>query len=118
MLGSGLYQSLAPDYRKSLLPEPVQVEPMKAPVIMPAEGGDGGKSAREVKISVGFIDLMNHIAHAKAIDRIQPGYFQQYVVNLSRAAEDGRPARAAEHGGRPLLDGRGDERPGRAISTR
>jgi len=31
--------------------------------------------------------LVNHIAHAKAIDRIQPGYFKLYILNLSRAAD-------------------------------
>jgi hypothetical protein len=90
-LGRELYQTLAPKYQKNILPEPIQVEPMAAPVILPAESGEGGEDARQVKVSVGFIDLINHIAHAKAIDRIQPGYFQLYVINLSHAAEKDAP---------------------------
>jgi hypothetical protein len=90
-LGSDLYQTLDEKYQKTIYPEPIQVEPMEAPVILPCEGADQNRSLREVKVSVGFIDLVNHIAHAKAIDRIQPGYFEQYVLNLSKAADTSAP---------------------------
>ncbi len=86
-LGSALYQTLDEKYRKFIRPQPIQVEQIGAPVILPCEGDDGNKSLREVKISVGFIDLVNHIAHAKAIDRIQPGYFDRYVLRLSQSAD-------------------------------
>jgi hypothetical protein len=88
-LGNDLYQTLDEKYRKSIRPDPIQVEQMEAPVIVPCEGADEDKSMREVKISAGFIDLVNHIAHAKAIDRIQPGYFDRYVLNLSKCAGPG-----------------------------
>jgi len=92
-LGNDLYETLDPKYQKSIYPEPIQVEQMEEPVIVPSEGADENKSLREVKISVGFIVLMNHIAHAKAIDRIQPGYFRQYVQTLAREiGGDGPPA--------------------------
>jgi hypothetical protein len=90
-LGGDLYETLDAKFQKSIYPEPIKLEQMEAPVIVPVEGGDESKSLREVKISVGFIDLMNHIAHAKAIDRIQPGYFQQYILNLSRVADSDAP---------------------------
>jgi hypothetical protein len=86
-LGSALYQTLDEKYRKSIRPDPIQVEPIGAPVILPCESDDGHKSLRAVKISVGFIDLVNHIAHAKAIDRIQPGYFDRYILSLSQSAD-------------------------------
>ena len=34
---------------------------------------------RQVKLSAGFIDLVNDISHAKAIDHVQPGFFDQYI---------------------------------------
>ena len=86
-----LYETLDPKYQKSLHPEPIKLEAMQAPIIVPVEGADENKSLREVKISAGFIDLINHIAHAKAIDRIQPGYFEQYILNLSRPADNDAP---------------------------
>jgi hypothetical protein len=96
-LGNDLYETLDAKYQKNLYSEPVQVEPMKAPVIVPSEGGNENKPLRLVKVSDGFIDLMNHIAHAKAIDRIQPGYFQQYVVNLSHMAGTDAPPEMVEN---------------------
>jgi hypothetical protein len=90
-LGGDLYETLDAKYQKSIYPEPIKLEPMEEPVIVPVEGDDESKSLREVKISVGFIDLVNHIAHAKAIDRIESGYFQKYINNLSHAADSGAP---------------------------
>jgi hypothetical protein len=51
------------------------------------DGDAGGKPLRGVWISAGFIDLVNHVAHAKAIDAIQKGYFQKYIIQL--AGENG-----------------------------
>ena len=90
-VGSDLYQTLDATCKKNLYSQPVQVEPMKAPLILPSEGGDATKPLRMVRVSAGFIDLLNHIAHAKAIDRIQPGYFEQYILNLSKAADANAP---------------------------
>ena len=39
---------------------------------------------RQVCLSAGFIDMVNHICHAKAIDRIEPGFFDNYVKNLAQ----------------------------------
>ena len=45
------------------------------------EGMD--KPMRTVFVSAGFADLMNHVAHAKAIDNVEKGDFQKYVVSLA-----------------------------------
>ena len=90
-LGSDLYATLDPKYQKGLDPNPVAVENMLAPVITPIAVNDGNRRWGEVSISAGYIDLLNHLAHAKAIDRIQPGYFAQYVLNLSRATGGDSP---------------------------
>jgi len=83
-LGNSLYRTLDPKYQKVLDPNPVQVENMDAPVITPIAMQDGDKTLGEVSISAGYIDLLNHLAHAKAIDRIEPGYFAKYALNLAR----------------------------------
>jgi hypothetical protein len=88
-LGSDLYQTLDQKYQKSVYAEPIEVEQMEAPIIVPCDGADESKPLKEVKVSVGFIDLMNHIAHAKAIDQIQPHYFEQYIANLAATTEGG-----------------------------
>ena len=90
-LGSDLYATLDPKYQKGLDPNPVAVENMLAPVITPIAVNDGNRRWGEVSISAGYIDLLNHLAHAKAIDRIQPGYFAQYALNLARATGGDSP---------------------------
>jgi len=90
-LGNVLYRTLDAKYQKVLDPNPVEVENMDEPVITPIAFHEGDEKFGEVSISAGYIDLVNHIAHAKAIDRFQPGCFQQYVVNLSRAGEKDAP---------------------------
>jgi hypothetical protein len=71
-----------------LAPQPVALEPQDFPIIMPIVNKAEKKVLRQVSISAGLIDLVNHISHAKAIDRIQPGYFDQYVLNFVRATGD------------------------------
>ena len=61
------------------------------PVITPVPGNEENKALDQVFVSAGYIDLLNHIAHAKAIDHIQPGYFNQYILNLARATGTDAP---------------------------
>jgi hypothetical protein len=93
-IGNDLYETLNEKYQKNVNPQLIQIETSDAPVITPIEGGDDNKVLHEVSVSVGFLDLINHIAHAKAIDRIQPGFFQQYVLNLARQPAGDAPVEA------------------------
>ena len=45
---------------------------------------DEPKPIRGVWVSAGFIDLVNNLAHAKAIDRIERGYFKRYIAILEQ----------------------------------
>ena len=83
-IGTDLYETLDDKFQKSVYPEPIQLETMDAPVITPVEGNDDDKVVKKVSVSAGYIDLINHIAHAKAIDKIQPGFFTTYMQNLSK----------------------------------
>jgi hypothetical protein len=71
-----------------LASEPVALQPQDIPIIAPIVSKEENKVLRQVSISAGFIDLVNHISHAKAIDRIQPGYFDQYVQNFVKVTGD------------------------------
>jgi hypothetical protein len=83
-LGGDLYQSLDPKFQCFIRPNPVLVQNSEEPVITPVAMGDGEQACGGVSLSAGYIDLLNHLAHAKAIDRVQPGYFEQYVANVAR----------------------------------
>jgi hypothetical protein len=100
-IGDDLYQSLDAKFQTRINPEAVSTVPNEAPAITPIARNAEGKASAQVLISTGYVDLINHIAHAKAIDRIQPGYFQQYVSNLGRAT-DGNALPVAPN----IIDGR------------
>jgi hypothetical protein len=88
-LATDLYETLPAKFQSGLLPIPVKVENMAAPVITPIAVNDGNKTRGGVFISEGYINLVNRLAHAKAIDKIQPGYFQQYLLQLARESGSG-----------------------------
>ena len=83
-----LSEALPAKFGNLLAPQPVALQPQDIPRIMPISSSDESKVLRQVSVSAGFIGLVNHLAHAKAIDRIQPGYFDQYMQNLARLAGD------------------------------
>jgi hypothetical protein len=95
--GSELYEALNPQYQKQLYPRPVCMGPLDSPVINPVGSQTENVTLSQVFISVGFIDLLNHLAHAKAIDDVQPGFFRQYVLAMGNAA-DSKPQEIEEPG--------------------
>jgi hypothetical protein len=86
--GDDLSQALPDKFGKELAEKPIALQPQDVPQITPIESRDESKVLRQVSVSAGFIDLVNHLSHAKAIDRVQPGFFDQYVQNLARGATD------------------------------
>src|SRR5665213_3308152 len=69
-IAGDLYEALPEKYRSNLNQEPVSLDSCVVPVITPIERTEANKIVRQVTVSVGFIDLLNHVSHAKAIDHI------------------------------------------------
>lgn len=85
-LGRSLYDQLDAKGKEAISSQPISMDVDMTPFVRMMyypEGDAGGKPLRGVWISAGFIDLVNHVAHAKAIDKIQKGYFQKYIVQLA-----------------------------------
>ena len=82
--GDDLYDALPTKFGDQLAAKPIALQPQEIPQITPIVSMDDTKVLRQVSVSAGFIDLVNHLSHAKAIDRLQPGFFEQYVQNLAR----------------------------------
>ena len=78
-----LYQALEPKRRQQLLPMPVLLKNVAMPYLQPSEYSDGSNTWRAVHISEGFLDLMNNISHARAIDEVDRGYFKKYASSLA-----------------------------------
>jgi hypothetical protein len=90
-LGHELYETLDPDFQGRINPEAVATEQKDAPTITPVTKTGEGSRPCQVVISTGYVNLINHLAHAKAIDRIQPGYFQQYLSKLGQLSAGENP---------------------------
>jgi hypothetical protein len=82
-LGLDLYRSMSPQQRAAVSPEPVSLETDVAPFVKLIEYPGEERPLRFVFVSAGFIDLMNNVAHAKAIDTVARGYFDKYIASLA-----------------------------------
>ena len=87
-IGGELSDALSAKQADQLAAQPIALQPQDVPVIMPIMSKEENKVLRQVSISAGFIDLVNHLSHAKAIDKIQPGYYEQYVANFVKVTGD------------------------------
>jgi hypothetical protein len=83
-LGLDLYKALKPKQQSLVNAEPVSIETDLSPGIKLAEFTEDGHSLGFVFVSVGFIDLVNNVAHAKAIDSVEKGYFNKYIQSLAQ----------------------------------
>jgi hypothetical protein len=85
-LGITLQRNLPPEYRAQVHARPVNLEMDVMPFVRLEEMVNPNTSQKMacVFVSVGFVDLVNNVAHAKAIDRIEKGYFENYILSLSR----------------------------------
>ena len=92
-LGGDLHDALPQNYFDQLDAMPIALQPQDLPLISPVAVNAENRLQRQVEVSAGFIDLVNRLCHAKAIEKIQPGFFDQYVANLARlcAADPAAP---------------------------
>lgn len=83
-LGLDLQKALKPQNRSVISQQPISLTTDMMPYIKIMEYPDETQPIRGVWISAGFVDLMNQVAHAKAIDRIQKGYFEKFILALAK----------------------------------
>jgi hypothetical protein len=88
-LGGELSESLPAKFGDQIDPQAIALQPQDSPVVTPIVTTEDNSILRQVTLSAGFIDLLNHICHAKAVDHIQPGFFNQYIKNLAQRTGDG-----------------------------
>jgi len=87
-IGDALYDALPVKDGDRVNLHPLCVQPSDLPYIT-LQASQGKSAAGEVCMSQGMIDFLNHVAHAKAADRVDPGFFDRYVRGLSRAETGG-----------------------------
>jgi len=86
-LGRDIYRSLSAPQKQFVSPEAISLETSARPSIRPLYQEDGAEVIRGVWISRGFIDLINQLAHAKAIDRLHKGYLRRYMELIEKGGD-------------------------------
>lgn len=88
-LGRDIYNQLDKKPKDLVAAQPISLDVDMTPFVRmlyyPAD--DVGKPLRGVWISAGFIDLVNHVAHAAAIEKLDKkskNYFKLYIDQLSK----------------------------------
>jgi hypothetical protein len=89
-LGKDIHNALKPAQREFIAAQPVSIETDVRPFARLLYYPEEPRPIRGVWISAGFIDLVNNVAHAKAIDAKEKGYFSRYIALL--AQENGENA--------------------------
>jgi hypothetical protein len=87
-LGKDVYNALKPEQRDSISPQPISIETDASPFVRLLFYDDEPKPVRGVWISAGFIDLVNNVAHARAIDTKEKNYFKRYIELLAQESGD------------------------------
>lgn len=83
-LGKDIHHALKPEYRDLISPQPISIDTDVTPSIRLLYLPETPKPERGVWITAGFIDLVNNVAHAKAIDAKDRGYFKRYIDLLAQ----------------------------------
>ncbi|MGB9603860.1 MAG: hypothetical protein ACPMAG_13835, partial [Limisphaerales bacterium] len=83
-IGADIQKVIEEKYKGVVNEIPVFLETDVMPFIRPVEYPGTNAPLRAVFVSAGFLDLMNLVAHAKAIDSVQKGYFEKYILILSK----------------------------------
>jgi hypothetical protein len=86
-LGKDLSESLPANFSAIIDPQAIALQAEESPVVAPIVTTEDNSIVRQVALSAGFIDLVNHICHARAADNIEPGFFDRYIKNLAQCSD-------------------------------
>ena len=90
-ISQDLRRALPASDRQILTFSPVMLEKIDIPYAQPREYALDRQRIPAISISPGFIDFANYLAHAKAIDEYQHGFYRRYVESISLQRNLQRP---------------------------
>ncbi len=82
-LAFDIHKSLKPEHRDLVHTQPVSLETDVKPFVKLEEYADEKKPMPVIFISLGFVDLINNLSHAKAISLKEKKYFLNYIETLA-----------------------------------
>lgn len=87
LLGADIYRSLDPSEKAFISSQPISFDTSERPSVQLFVTSEGSTPIRGVWVSAGFIELVNQVAHAKAIDKVRRGYFSRYIELLEKGGD-------------------------------
>ncbi len=86
-IAADLYRALPSENRRGLVATPVLLQNVQTPYLEPGESSRNGTNSRAVYVSAALFEMLNYVAHAKAVDQVDHGFFAKAVNSL--ACENG-----------------------------
>lgn len=87
-IGANLCGALDPKRRQQLRPQPLLLEQLNVPCVAPGQSSEGATDSQTVQVSAGFVQLLNQLSHAKAIEETEKGFVKKYASVLARETGD------------------------------
>jgi hypothetical protein len=88
-IADDIQKALKPAIREKTAVPPLALERSAAPSVKIAEAS--GKVPRVISLSEGMVDVINCLAHAKAIDTKEKNYYSRYIQTLSVKSAEPAP---------------------------
>lgn len=83
-LAGDLHDALPQKFFDQLDTQAITMHDQAWPLIAPVAVTADNRIQRQVELSAGFVDLVNRLCHAKAIDKVEVGYFDAYVTMVGQ----------------------------------
>lgn len=80
-IAADLQQALPPKQRARICSQPLGLDRSAVPSVQP--GAHSQSQLGTVLISAGFVDLLNYLSHAKAIDGMDRGFYTRSIASLA-----------------------------------
>jgi hypothetical protein len=88
-ISSDLYQALDKSRRQQLRPQLVFLDQTACPLVASIPSTEGSSPVYCIQVSAGLVALLNYVAHAKALDDVQKGFFEAYTKSILQEDRDG-----------------------------
>src|SRR5438093_6393264 len=82
-IAQDLYRALPAENRRRIVAAPVLLQNVQTPYLEPGESSRTGTNSCAVYVSAGLFEMLNYVAHAKAVDQVDHGFFVKAVNSLA-----------------------------------
>src|SRR6266540_919829 len=82
-INADLVLALDPSKRRQVSPNTLLLGTVRLPCVASSPGANPNAPGEPVRITSSFIEFINRVAHAKAVDESERGFFLHYITRLT-----------------------------------